>query len=659
DGIALSLAPSQASASGNPVAQNLLGSGSDAGSSPEAEAKTETSEPPPANPAFSIRASYLDTLDVALLGADGKAAPKIWFPVQRGFGPLYVNQLGVGWEPDGDPKRFDLLFDGRVVLAGFRADLMGLSVGIPVDRRITDFSQYRLGLDGFDLSYEGGSVEISAGFLKTESAGVVEYPGLATVKAAGFSLGAVGSYAAIPLPPPHQDRTAPSLFLFGALSAPLGGVPAFFVTGVAAGFSFNRGLRLPSITEVADFPLVTGVVNGSFRSDTPDDSKGVLRQLADDVYPEIGSYWLAAGIKFTSFSLLEGMALLFVRFGRSFELDLLGVASLTLPKGAPKESALAYAELALRVVVDPGQGVVSVEAQLTPNSYVLTRSCKLTGGFAFFVWFRNRTTADGRTIAAGDFVVSLGGYAARFKKPAHYPEVPRLGLTWPIELGFGSLHVAGGAYFALTPSAVMAGGYLDVLFQAGSIRAWFDAVADFYIGWAPFYYSVDVGISLGIAFRLELGGVSVTLRAALGASLHLEGPPTWGSVHVDWYVVSFTIPFGSGSRADTATLDWPAFAAQFLPAPGRADESRETPTPRTRLRTAPGLPVGTRAAAPAPDRAPQQVLKLQVESGLLRTDADTWIVRAEPFVLRVDSAIPISQPALTNPGAPSFRAGPK
>lgn len=646
DSVAISLAPNQVSGGGNPVAQNMLGSGG------TSDGSGDTGANPPSNPSFSVQAAYIDQLYVALLDANGDPATKMWFPVQRAFGPLYVNKLGVGWQDP--PPMFDMLFDGNVKLAGFEVDLIGLSVGVPVSSDITDFSKYTLDLDGFDMSFQGGAVSITAEFLKTPVDNVIEYSGLAIVKAAQFSLMAVGSYAAIPTNPPATSPTATSLFIFGALSAPLGGVPAFFVTGIAAGFSYNRGLILPPITGVQTFPLVAGVVNGSFTSSTdPADAQSALATLAEAVFPEIGEYWLAAGVKFTSFEMLQGFALVFVEFGRSFQIALLGVASMALPQGAEQSSALAYVELALKVVIDPDVGFVSVEAQLTPNSFVITPACKLTGGFAFFLWFKNQTQG-GDNIAAGDFVVTLGGYASAFQKPAHYPDVPRLGFYWPIDIGIGSLSVAGGAYFALTPSAIMAGGYLKAQFEAGPIKAWFDANADFYIAWAPFYFVVDIGVDVGVSFGTTIAGVSITLSVSLGANLHLEGPPTIGQVEINWYVVSFTIPFGDGPSASQATLQWGGaggFAAQFLPEP--------TPPPKSNAMATAGIPSTMFAAMTGDSGDVQQVLKLQAETGLVNAaDASGWTIQSEPFILRVDTAIPINQVTVTNPNAPVISGGP-
>lgn len=633
--VALSLAPNQESSTANPVAQSLLGSGS----------SDSNKDNPPANPSFTLQAAYVDQLYVALLDGAGNPAPEIWFPVQRAFGPLYVNEIGVGWEPT--PPYFDLMFSGKVALAGFEVDLVGLKIGLPASSDITDFSKYKLSLQGFDLSFESGPVSIQGGFLKTDTNGIIEYTGAAVVKAASFSLFAVGSYAAVPTDPPNPKPTATSLFIFGALSAPLGGIPAFFITGVAAGFSYNRGLKLPSISEVQDFPLVKGVVEGSFQSGSDEDVKNALAEIASVVYPEVGQYWLAAGLKFTSFSMLDGFALLFVEFGRSLEIALLGVASLPMPKSSTPDNALAYAELAIKIVINPTIGLVSVEAQLTPNSFVIEKACKLTGGFAFFLWYKDQTQGDDK-IAAGDFVVSLGGYSSAFQKPAHYPDVPRLGFSWPLVFDVGSVSVGGGAYFALTPSAVMAGGYLNAVFEAGPLRAWFNATANFYTGWAPFYYVIDIGIDVGVSFGTTIAGVSVTLKVSLGADLHLEGPPTWGSVQINWYIISFTIPFGTGPKADTATLEWPDFSKQFLPQP--PSNSAKVAAPQT--------PVGLFAAAPN-DSSTQEVIKLQAETGLVSSDQNSWTFNAEPFILRVDTSIPIDQPSVTNPGAPSLAPGPK
>lgn len=607
DDIAISVAPNKLTegSGGNPIAANLMGSGGD-----------KSTDNPPANPSFSAQVAYTEELYVNLQSNTGNGS-EILLPIQRAFGPLYVDTLGLGWEEKA--KLLDFLFTGSVQLAGLQASLIGLTVGVPVTNP-TDFSSYELDLQGIDITYKGGSVSLNAGFLKSENP--LQYVGTAIVKAGKYTIGALGAYAEI------EDKSGekvPSIFIFGTLSAPLGGVPAFFVTGVAAGISYNRSLKIPSIDDVQSFPLVSGLSDGSF---TEGEKPGeALEKLVDVVQPEIGQYWLAAGLKFTSFELINSSALLFISFGRDFEVNLLGLSYASLPPMVAQNEALAYFELALKVSFRPEDGVISAQAQLTPNSFVLSKDCKVTGGFAFFLWYKTIPYNDSVTIPAGDFVISLGGYHPAFQKPVYYPEVPRLGMSWKMDISVGKISIGGFAYFALCPTAVMAGGYLGVTYELGPLKAWMKAYANFLIEWQPFYFDVGIGVSIGASFGTKVAGVSITLKAELGATLQLQGPPTHGHVHVDWYVISFTIPIGSGDNATSNdNLDWAAFEQNFLPAAKKEEQSQG----------------GETLLAESTPTEVQQVVKWNAESGLEQQNSDDglWTVQPIPFSVSVNSAIP-------------------
>ena len=55
------------------------------------------------------------------------------------------------------------------------------------------------------------------------------------------------------------------------------------------------------------------------------------------------------------------------------------MTALTLPKGS--DVPIAYAELAIEALCDPDAGVLTVDGALTPQSYVISPSCQLQGGF--------------------------------------------------------------------------------------------------------------------------------------------------------------------------------------------------------------------------------------------------------------------------------------
>ena len=91
-------------------------------------------------------------------------------------------------------------------------------------------------------------------------------------------------------------------------------------------------------------------------------------------------------------------------------------------------------------------------------------------------------------------------------------------------------------YFALTPSCLMAGGKLCAVYQSSSVKVWFIAYADFLLNWKPFYYLIDMGVSLGV--EVDLGIFSI--RIHLGAQLHLWGPEFAGLVQIDLTVITLT-----------------------------------------------------------------------------------------------------------------------
>src|SRR5262249_6565861 len=157
--------------------------------------------------------------------------------------------------------------------------------------------------------------------------------------------------------------------------------------------------------------------------------------------------------------------------GNEFEIALLGLARFRYPRD-PSTKAICYIEMQMSMTVKPSEGTFKLQALLTSNSWLFNKDCKLTGGFAVVVWFCGEHR--------GDFVVTLGGYHPRFRRPGHYPIVPRLGLSWPIN---DNLSVKGGVYLAVTSSCVMLGARLEATFYSGRVSAWFTAYLDVLIAW--------------------------------------------------------------------------------------------------------------------------------------------------------------------------------
>jgi len=470
-----------------------------------------------------------------------------WFPVQKKFGPLLIDRIGIATPPD----RFGLALDAAVTTTALNLVLTGFTATFP--KADISLAGLRIDVDGIAVSFTGGALRIAGSLQRTiVDPDIVEYAGGLIIKAGPFGISAVGAFA--------QVEGAISLFVFGLALGPFGGPPAFFVTGIAAGFGYNRTLKLPAPDRVQEYPLILAAKNGNAYLPDPSPAAALAKMSQGGfVPPRTGSYWVAAGVKFTSFQLLDSFAVLAVEFGRELVIALLGISALRLPKLGP---AYAYAELTLSAVLRPLDGMFQMTAFLTPNSFVIDRNCRLRGGFAFWVWF-------GPHEHAGDFVVTLGGYNPHYAPPKWYPQVPRLGFEWDVD---GALRIRGGCYFALTPSCVMAGGALAVNYQSGDLAAWFNAYADFLIWWKPFWFDARVGVNIGARYTLSIGTTAKTFSVDLSADVELWGPPLAGKARVNWWVISFTITINGGARPaqDKVLKDWSAFAEAYLP--GGSDE---------------------------------------------------------------------------------------
>ncbi|HKQ08990.1 MAG TPA: DUF6603 domain-containing protein [Blastocatellia bacterium] len=513
-----------------------------------------------------------------------------WFTLQKSFGPVYFRRVGVQYQ--GNLLTF--LLDASLTVGGLTLSLDGLSVGSPLDKFDPQFN-----LKGIGIDYKGGPVSIGSAFLRKQvtSNGQTydEYDGAALIKTEQLTISAIGSYA--------YFNEQPSLFIYAVLDYPLGGPSFFFVTGLAAGFGYNRSLIMPSIDQVAKFPLVDEAINGT---GNPNDLEGELRKISAYIPPTVGEMFLAIGIKFTSFKIIDSFVLLTASFGNRFELNLLGLSTLISPPQASQTSALAVVQMAIKATFLPDDGFLGVLGQLTPASYILSRDCQLTGGFAFYSWFSGPH--------AGDFVQTLGGYHPLFTIPDHYPRVPRLSVNWRVD---SNLSIKGDAYFALTSSALMAGGSLQATWHSGDFKAYFKAAADFLVAWKPYHYDAKIRVTMGVTYKFDvdvgLGKVRKTISVDVGSDLHIWGPEFSGKAHVKLDVVSFDVTFGDASKSKPKAINWSEFKSSFLP-------------------------------------AASQVCSLSVKAGLVKNSEDAkWIINPKDFCITVDSAIPSKEAYRSKP----------
>lgn len=483
-----------------------------------------------------------------------------WFAIQKQLGPLYFEKVGVRYEKG----EIWFLLNADLSLAGLTIALDGLAISSPLQK-----FDPRFHLQGLGIDYQDGPLEIGGMFLRqtykdAKGEPYDEYDGIAILKTEELSLSAIGSYARL--------DGHPSLFIYAVLDYPLGGPAFFFVTGLSAGFGYNRFLTVPPVEQLLQFPLVSEAVsraetappNSSSIAPVSADGKSSLNNMKNTlaqemeklhqyISPQVDQYFLAVGVRFTSFEIIDSFVLVTLAFGGRFELNIIGLTSYATPPGAEEGvPSLVRVELAIKASFLPDEGFLGVRALLTNNSYLFDPACYLVGGMAFYSWF------DGPH--KGDFALTVGGYHPDFHVPAHYPLVPRLGFLWH----YGNqLSIKGGMYFALTGHAIMAGGSLEAVWQDGDLQAWFKTTADFLLSWKPYHYEASVSVDIGGSLTVHAFGTHY-ITVHLHADLSVWGPKFSGVAHFQIIGIHFSISFGDKKSVPPA-IEWPAFRQSFLP----------------------------------------------------------------------------------------------
>ena len=656
---------------------------------------------------FSISVGYLTplksgshgTLDIQLYDEKGVRGKMALIPIDREFKSIYLKQIGIGLKglenvelSNGVPDSANLTV---ALTGGIRTPVFELGfINAKVSFQLNNPRNFKLSIDGLDVSVKIGSVIISGSFFRSG----FEFAGSLTVDVPKASFSAMGFYGSIvafemsretdvvadlnrgkvhtklltklredkitprtlkPIEPGflprqwelystdnqmfivideddelHVLRPDKTFFIFAMLNAATGGGITFGpvqFTGIAFGYGYNRRLKVPTIEKVGKFPLVQIVMGeGGYQDEDEsltlhgqlgkpvEDPAAVLKDMSDVVVAERGQQFACAGARFTLSGLIDCFALLIVQWGNEFEISLLGLARFRHTRDLTAK-AICYVEMQILMSIKPSEGTFKLEGLLTSNSWIITTDCKLTGGFAIYVWF------DGPH--KGQWVVTFGGYHPRFRRPDHYPVVPRIGLNWLVN---HNLSIKGGIYLAVTPSCLMYGTRLEATFHSGRISAWFTGHLDVVVNWDPPSFEAEIGISLRVECAFSLKAIKLTI----GATLQMWGPPVGGTAHIDFLLWSFDIDFGTPRPAKPElTNSWQEFCHKFLKMKGGDTRAIKTAVKAFPI-VQPSLAAGRNNLNSLPNSLRNQP-QVKPEDGV-------WKVRADQLELAATTAVPVS-----------------
>ncbi|KAH6972720.1 hypothetical protein BKA56DRAFT_592736 [Ilyonectria sp. MPI-CAGE-AT-0026] len=448
----------------------------------------------------------------------GKAALK------KTLGPLTLDSIGLSYQ-DGS---LGILLDATFTLGPIMLTLIGFRLAVPLtgNNVINSVLTPVVSINGLALSFNQPPTSAAGMFEQLSDA---LYAGGLTATFAPYALSAAGAYGTIT---DASGNTFKTVAVFAQCQGPIIELEFAQVSGVVLGFGYNSHLTLPTVDSVTQFPIVG--TNTTPSGTAIDIFDNLQHQSPVWVVPQEASDWIAAGLSMTALATLAVNAVVVIEFDPSVKLGIYADAVATFPNKA-SEKNFVYVELGIAGTVDFAAGSMLVQAKLAPSSYILDPSCHLTGGFGLGYWF-------GSSAHAGDFVFTLGGFHPAYAPPAHYPVPDRLAISWSLD---GCLSITGASYAAVTPKAVMAGGMLLAALSLGPLSASFSAWADFLLNWEPFFFEGDGGVSVHVEFTLDLWIVTIHIDVEIGANLHIQGPSTAGTVHVDFWVFGFDIDFGS------------------------------------------------------------------------------------------------------------------
>lgn len=439
-------------------------------------------------PGFSLDVAWTNG---GTLSVTGSAT----IPIQQTIGPFDIGSLDVDVRNKSVQVGVDLSFS----LGPINVSTQDLGLTIGFDG--TGTTPY---LQGLGLSMTTSILNLSGLFGKVGT----DYVGGAVVDVVDmFQLSAIGGYTKV--------GSSASLFIFASLVAPLGGAPWMFITGVAGGFGLNR--KLPPAMPLNKNPFLA-VMSGDLKLGSGG-AAAQLQALGAEFAPVAGEFWVAGGIQFISFGLINGKVVVAVSFGNNFSIQILGSASFGI-------SSIAYFEIDIAVTADAQKFLLI--ASVSPSSYLLDpKIFSLEGDFALGVWHGGPH--------AGDFLLSIGGYHPYFTKPDYYPTLNRVGVKAHIDLGI-TINIVVECFFACTPQALMAGASASISASIGPISAGLDVYVDVLIQWDPFFIRADLGVTVWFVF---FG------RHEIGVELDIHTPPFGGVATIHLFIVSFSFSFGS------------------------------------------------------------------------------------------------------------------
>ncbi|CZR48170.1 uncharacterized protein FPRO_12780 [Fusarium proliferatum ET1] len=455
---------------------------------------------------------------------------------QKRLGPLTISNIGLKFESGN----IVVVLDATLKVGPVEMQIMDFGLGLKLSDLSKDTFSFIPSFSGFGLAIDSPPLDLAGALIKRGDF----YMGGVIAAFKPYIFQAVGAYGTIKK---GDGAVIKTTFVILALGGPLLNINGIEISDVTAGFGYNSDIRFPDPTSVSLFPLIA-----MGQPPAPLDPLKIFTELAETTWitPVADSFWVGAGVRGSAFNMLDAKiaAVLKIQNGTLSHVGVFADCKAQIPQsGATK--LFASVELGITAVFNLVNGSMLVYGSLSPNSYVIDSSCRLTGGFAAGTWF-------GPSLYAGDWVFALGGYHPKYTPPSYYPqEIPRIGISWQVS---DRIFVKAGAYFAITPKACMGGASMLATCDVCGLHASFSAMIDFLMNFDPFHYVLEVSIDISVSWSGYVLFIWVSFGFDISASLYMCGPPVYGIFTIKVPIKNVTVMFGdsNGQNApDKVCLD--------------------------------------------------------------------------------------------------------
>ena len=206
-------------------------------------------------------------------------------------------------------------------------DELQLTFVVASDASLFDPSRWAIDLAGLAINADMAGITLAGGMRKFGDGDNVEYVGMLLARFAVYGLSVYGGYGSAVVERPTLLRVLRFRRDQWADWRPSRVLPHRHRR--RTGHQSRSDLPL-DLSRFGDFPFLKALDPAA----QPQRSHGGAGCLRQDFPMKRGEFWFAAGISFTCFALVDGIAVVSVKIGDGLEIAILGLARMALPRPA-------------------------------------------------------------------------------------------------------------------------------------------------------------------------------------------------------------------------------------------------------------------------------------------------------------------------------------